>query len=343
MLTGHVRCVNSVSFARRFKGRQLLASAADDGTVRIWNCDTGECVHVLKAHLHHFVTFAIFLPNVDKNNNACLQLASASFDKTIRIWNGETGECNQILQGHDGAVWCLSACTSVSGNVLLASGSADGTVRVWNVATGACLHVLRDEIYRVQFAAYSVAFSADGQRVVAGSPNAARVWDVATQKIMSTKVSTESVTGVAWSANNLNLIAGTISRCGDLWNAETGVSVRIDTRDVAWVTFSPDGKHFASGKHTVHVWVLLNYHQLAIFLLLLRVNVAPYVMLDIVDLLLAHEEKHSVANESNFMHFAKICFINAVRQRRNSCRGSIVDPLQATGPIYVESLRQLQQ
>lgn len=332
VLTKHTACINSVSFApRRFKGRQLLASAADDGTVRIWNCDTGKCVRVLRALPGDLITAAIFLPNVEKNDNATrLQLAYSSFDDCgICICNAETGGRNYTLLGHTMGVWSLSTCKNVSGDVFLASGSGDGTVRVWNVATRTCLHVLTVVPMEIFF---SVAFTADGQRLVAGSSNAVRVWDVATQQIVSIYISPDKVTSIAWSIKSQNLIAANIDKTVHLLAAESGVSLRSlqrTTYSVECVAFSPDGKHFAcsggDGLYDVHVWALLNYHQLAIFLLLLRVNVAPYVMLDIVDLLLAHEAKNSIADESAFVHAAKIHFIVAMRHFQRNATVNLFD------------------
>lgn len=46
-LTGHTRAVSSVRFSH---SGASLASASADGTARVWDADTGSCLHVLQGH-----------------------------------------------------------------------------------------------------------------------------------------------------------------------------------------------------------------------------------------------------------------------------------------------------
>ena len=65
-----------------FDGK-LIASCSADSSVRIWDFDSGNCLHVLKKH-SDWVSGLCF-------NGDGKQLISCSEDKTIKIWSTETG------------------------------------------------------------------------------------------------------------------------------------------------------------------------------------------------------------------------------------------------------------
>jgi WD40 repeat protein len=68
-------------------GEELLASAGRDGTVRIWDPQTGQQRTVLEGH-------RVDVSDVCPVTVAGRQLlASAGDDGTVRIWDPETGAC----------------------------------------------------------------------------------------------------------------------------------------------------------------------------------------------------------------------------------------------------------
>ena len=85
-LEGHTGYVRAVSFSH---DGQLLASASDDETVRLWNPATGEGLRRLVGHTDWVRAVAF-------SHDGQL-LASASSDKTVRLWNPATGEELQRL------------------------------------------------------------------------------------------------------------------------------------------------------------------------------------------------------------------------------------------------------
>ncbi|KAF9994553.1 hypothetical protein BGZ65_009815, partial [Modicella reniformis] len=111
---------------------QLFSGSGDDGTVRLWDVETGDCIHILgvgdkavssvgynAASSDVFVFSVAYSPQGD-------MIASAK-DKTVRVWNVETGECRHTLTGHSDEV--RSVVYSPNGNQI-ASGSGDTTVRL---------------------------------------------------------------------------------------------------------------------------------------------------------------------------------------------------------------------
>ena len=108
----------------------LLASASDDRTARIWNVATGQCRHVL-AGLDRSIASLAFHPTLPL-------LATASYGGEAHLWNTISGECVHTLSGHDDTVFCTSF--NPSGN-FLATACDDGILRLWDVQSGECLRV----------------------------------------------------------------------------------------------------------------------------------------------------------------------------------------------------------
>ena len=115
-LAGHTRSV----FAARFE-RDRCVSASYDGTIRVWDLQSGACLRTLEGHTKG-VTSVVILGSV---------IASSSSDRTIKLWGLDTGECFSTFTGHMGEVCSIA----VEGQTLV-SGSCDHTVRVWDVETG---------------------------------------------------------------------------------------------------------------------------------------------------------------------------------------------------------------
>ncbi|KAI1621217.1 hypothetical protein EDD37DRAFT_659562 [Exophiala viscosa] len=79
-LEGHSGLVNSVTFSH---DSTRLASASNDGTIKIWDAGSGACLHTLKNH-------SAFVNSVTFSHDSA-RLASASFDHMIKIWDAGSG------------------------------------------------------------------------------------------------------------------------------------------------------------------------------------------------------------------------------------------------------------
>jgi WD40 repeat protein len=127
---------------------QLVASASNDKTVRLWETATGTCCSTLEGH-SNLITAVAFSPDGQL-------VASASWDKTVRLWETATGTCCSTLVGHSGQITAVAF--SPDGQ-LVASASNDNTVRLWETATGTCCSTLEGHSGPITV----VAFSPDGQ------------------------------------------------------------------------------------------------------------------------------------------------------------------------------------
>src|SRR5712691_11765849 len=78
-LRGHEKIISRIAWSP--DGR-ILASPSEDGTIRLWNIQTGELLRTLTGHTGWVVSVA-WSPDGKV-------LASGSFDQTIHLWPVQT-------------------------------------------------------------------------------------------------------------------------------------------------------------------------------------------------------------------------------------------------------------
>jgi WD40 repeat protein len=241
--------VGSVAFS---PDGHLLGSAGQDGTLRLWDVETGNEIRRFEGGDDPCgVAFSsdgrwiacgnyngsVKLWNVKTGNQIGefkghtkivksvafspdgLSIASGSDDRTIRLWDVQTGKETKRLEGHLDAVSCVTF--SRDGSYIVSNGIG-GTVLFWYVRTGD----LTRQFGRVTDAMVrSVAFSPDGRLLVAGGTDP--------QGHRSQSFPRKATPGIAW-----------------LWDVETGKEIRRfepNVDDVQSVAFSPDGRTIVSG------------------------------------------------------------------------------------------------
>lgn len=110
--------------------RNQACSGSMDGTVRVWNLSTGQCIHTLTGH-----TSLVGLLGLSPSH-----LVSAAADSSLRVWDPETGELKHTLQAHTGAITCFQ-----HDEFKVLSGS-DGTLKMWDIRDGSFVRDLLTNI-----------------------------------------------------------------------------------------------------------------------------------------------------------------------------------------------------
>lgn len=158
-LSGHTRPVTNLVFS---SDGNLLASASEDQSIRIWDMKDGRCLMIFNGH-----TNAIKSINFNHTNKL---LVSTSYDNTIRIWNLVTEKQTYIFRKH-----CKDIQDAIFSpddkEIICASG--DSHIYVWEIRRRCCTHVLNGHYSYVS----SLACSPDGTNFASISKDHICVWD----------------------------------------------------------------------------------------------------------------------------------------------------------------------
>ncbi|GJP59375.1 hypothetical protein CLOP_g11624 [Closterium sp. NIES-67] len=164
-LTGHEKVVRAIALP---ESSSQLYTGSQDGTIRVWDCTTGQCVSVaamggdVGALITNSGWLFVGLPNLVKTwvlasgvqsdlpgpTGSVHQLLlhngmlfAACSDGKILCWKfnpaSQQFEPVASLTGHTAAVVCLEATATH-----LFSGSMDKSIRIWDLSTGACVHTV---------------------------------------------------------------------------------------------------------------------------------------------------------------------------------------------------------
>jgi WD40 repeat protein len=121
-----------VTALRFAPGDRVLVGASEDGSVSIWDLQTGVLSAQLKKHSGAVNAIAF---SADGN-----LMATGGDDRTVIIWEAATSKARRTLRGHDLTVTSLAFSPDAS---MLASGAGNASVVLWDVRTGNLNRVLR--------------------------------------------------------------------------------------------------------------------------------------------------------------------------------------------------------
>jgi WD40 repeat protein/tetratricopeptide (TPR) repeat protein len=218
-----------------------ILSWSTDHTLRIWDANTGECLHILEGHKKD-VTGAKLMQNG--------LVLSWSHDQTLRIWDTNTGECLRVLAGHSMFVW--GSLVLPDGRIL--SWSGDNTLRIWDSNSGQCLFVLEGHTHIVK----DSLVMQNGHILSWSYDNSLRIWNADTGTCIQLLSGHNKEVNGALTLSDDQIISWSNDNTLRIWDTSTGACLQVLEGHAEGVTGAlalPKGRILSwSWDKTLRIW-----------------------------------------------------------------------------------------
>ncbi|KAJ5628246.1 WD40-repeat-containing domain protein [Penicillium lividum] len=254
--------------------RNRLASAYPDGTINIWDPNTGQRVFNLTGHNESFTRTAMkesgYLGGSYTIQDLAwspdgTRLASLGHDNIIKVWDSDTQQCISTLQEDANRIESFAWSYDGSRIAIVLLGYPSGKVKIWDPNTAQCMSILKHGRSTLE----SVAWSPDGRQLASSLwDSTVSIWNPLTSQCISTlgRVDDSGIKtfySTEWSYDGSRLAIG-YSDFVEIWNPQTGQPVLtfkgppVDnaTKRKIRITWSKDGTRLAVSLSTpsVIIW-----------------------------------------------------------------------------------------
>jgi len=239
-MAGHSKRVTAVKL---HPDKDVVASASQDATVKIWTCSRTtdwssqyNCLHTIRKHSAEVTDLSIH-PLGD-------YFLTASLDKSWAIHDFHSGRCIRHMQDLDSAYPCMSFHPD---GLIIAGGTKDKTVVVWDVKEQATVTSLTGHEGTVQ----TLSFSGNGYYLASASDDGVvKLWDLRKPLNIQTLKVDGPVHAVAFDATGQYLAVG--SKTVQVFNFATKTTLteaaafKEHTDSVTGLCWGPNAKTLAS-------------------------------------------------------------------------------------------------
>ena len=233
------------------RGRRRIITGSHDGSLRLWNVESGVQIGNDWRDDEEEEVWVIALSRNGKT------VASGGRSGKVRLWDVETEKVVARWTGHTEGT--MSLRWSVDGERVV-SGSGDGTTRVWDVESGdTVLGPIKTGHERV----YAVIYSPDTTKIATGGvrEDALKIWDAKTGNLLSTIKFDSPVWSLAWTSDQKKTIAGSGEGSIRIFDTATWQQIAIlegHTFFVSCLSLFQNDRLLASGSvdETARLWNL---------------------------------------------------------------------------------------
>ncbi len=196
--------IDSIAFSR---SGQTLAAGMADGTIKIWQADSGrEWKENFPRH-SLAVTALVYSPDGTT-------IASGSKDKTIKVWRLQRPEVGRVLHNFTEHQDLISSLAFSPDGQILVSSSIDRTIKIWDLRSGGLLQSIS---VGTGVEVYEVAISPDGRILASGNNREIKLWNLPDGKPLGTLSGhTGLVRSLAFSPDS-RLISGSDDSTIKIW------------------------------------------------------------------------------------------------------------------------------
>lgn len=271
---GHTYGVNCVCFS---PFGTVIASCSTDGTVILWNAETGEQITQLQHPSQSAIRTCCFSPS-------SALLATGSDDETVILWDISTRSSVRycfnriILEGHEAMV---TSCAFSPDSTYLLSGSSRGELKLWDAryGHGKCL-LTQIEAHDLGVSCcdfnplYEINTGNDNMSTVyivasGGNDDLVKLWKIkagikcSMHLCMILQGHSANVMCCRFSKDGSLLASGAGDKSVIIRDAQSGeVLTRLErhNRYITCCAFTSDNKYLATGSNdrTVILWSLIN-------------------------------------------------------------------------------------
>lgn len=243
-LQGHTASLRCFTFS---PNGLLLASGAEDKTVKIWEIATGSLRQTFTGYGDSVACVAFSLDTQT--------LGSISMDGIIKVWDVATGVLQRSITHSDS-----TDDAAFSLDISLLATRRSRKITIWDLKSGG---IRKYVLGKISSARPSLAFSADGSLLAGVSHNEIIIWDIKTGALQQTiKGQSGKIESLAYSPNNLLLASGHEDFIVNLWDAIAGTQIYCFKAYgfVNRVAFSPDNQLLGIGcPRGTRLWDLATY------------------------------------------------------------------------------------
>ncbi|MFD5704003.1 nSTAND1 domain-containing NTPase [Streptomyces lasiicapitis] len=255
---GHEQDVNCVAWSQ---DGTCLATASDDGTVRVWDPEGwAEPFILTRSGGRDRMQVLAWSPDGKR-------IAAGSRDRTITVWDVEARAELGVLVGHEAPVGSVSWAPD---GVWLVSADTGHVVRLWDTGTytGRTVPVYDGDL------GWQVAYSPDGRQIAASSDDGTvALWSPGGEGLRLIADEGGAAVALAWSPDGNYLASVSEDRQARVWNVRRESRAeprRPDHRfatlePLSCVAWSPDGDRIAAGDdRTIRVRTVVTGEELAL-------------------------------------------------------------------------------